>query len=357
MVTDKIYGSLPSDWKYCTINDLVADNKADLQTGPFGTALKASEYTNFGTPVVAVKHIAANYLLYDDIPLVDDEVVERLSRYRLIEGDILFARKGAVERRAIVRSNEEGWLQGSDCIRLRFTSRDINPNFISYVLGTPQHISWITRNAQGATMPSLNQEILGRVPLPLPLLEEQRVIANFLGTLDDKIDANRRTNATLEATARAIFKSWFVDFDPVHAKARGEQPVGMDAETAALFPDSFEPSELGDIPRGWRVARLGEEFDVVMGQSPPSSTYNELGQGLPFYQGRKDFGFRFPELRVYCTEPTRIANAGDALVSVRAPIGDINMALTKCSIGRGVAAISHKSRAKSYTGASSGTGG
>ena len=90
---------------------------------------------------------------------------------------------------------------------------------------------------------------------PLPPLAEQREIARILGALDDKIELNRQLNATLEATARAIFKSWFVDFDPVHAKASGEQPVGMDAEIAALFPDSFEDSPLGAIPAGWGLER------------------------------------------------------------------------------------------------------
>ena len=89
--------------------------------------------------------------------------------------------------------------------------------------------------------------------MPLPPLPEQRAIAHILGSLDDKIELNRRMNETLEAIARALFKSWFVDFDPVRAKAEGRQPAGMDAATAALFPDSFEQSEMGEMPRGWRV--------------------------------------------------------------------------------------------------------
>jgi len=120
----------------------------------------------------------------------------------------------------------------------------------------------------------------------------------FLGTLDDKIELNRRMNETLEAMARALFKSWFVDFDPVRAKAEGRDP-GLPRSVADLFPDRFEDSELGEIPAGWDVGSVDDEFDLTMGQSPPGETYNEAGEGLPFYQGRADFGFRFPTLRVY----------------------------------------------------------
>ncbi len=190
---------------------------------------------------------------------------------------------------------------------------------------------------------------LARLEVPAPLLAEQKAIAAVLGALDDKIELNRRMNATLEAMARALFQSWFVDFDPVRAKLDGRQPNGLDPATAALFPNEFEDSELGPIPKGWHVGKVSDNFDLTMGQSPPGETYNETGAGLPFYQGRADFGFRFPTRRVFCTAPTRHAKTGDTLVSVRAPVGDINMADEECCVGRGVAAVRHKTRASSFT--------
>ena len=153
----------------------------------------------------------------------------------------------------------------------------------------------------------------------------------------------------LEATARAIFKSWFIDFDPVKAKMEGHVPPFMDTKTASLFPSAFQDSPLGRIPKGWKVTTINEDFNLTMGQSPPGSTYNEDGTGTPFYQGRKDFGFRYPTRRVYCTTPKRFAEKGDTLVSVRAPIGDVNMANEKYCIGRGLASIRHKTRSRSYT--------
>lgn len=156
-------------------------------------------------------------------------------------------------------------------------------------------------------------------------------------------------NATLDEIARTLFTSWFVNFDPVRAKAEGHQPEGMDAETAALFPDRLVDSDLGLIPEGWVWSTVGQEFYVTMGQSPPGSTYNESQEGTPFYQGRSDFGFRFPSERVYCTAPTRMAGRGDTLISVRAPVGDANITLRDCAIGRGVAALRHTSGSASFT--------
>jgi type I restriction enzyme S subunit len=190
---------------------------------------------------------------------------------------------------------------------------------------------------------------LKEMPVLLPPLAEQKAIAAVLGALDDKIELNRRMNATLEAMARALFQSWFVDFDPVRAKLDGREPVGLDPDTAALFPDSYQDSPMGHIPKYWKAGTIAEAFNLTMGQSPPGDTYNEEGSGLPFYQGRTDFGFRFPSRRIYCTAPSRYANPGDTLVSVRAPVGDINMANEVCSIGRGVAAVRHKTGATSFT--------
>ena len=221
--------------------------------------------------------------------------------------------------------------------------------YLYYLMCSRAYRHEVLASATGTTVKHTAPERIKRFRFNLPPLDEQRQIAHILGSLDDKIELNRQMNETLEATARAIFKSWFVDFDSVRAKMEGREPVGMDAKTAVLFTSDFQDSPLGEIPAGWEVATIGEDFDLTMGQSPPGSTYNEDGKVLPFYQGRKDFGFRYPTRRIYCTAPTRLAAEGDTLVSVRAPVGDINMANEKCCIGRGVAAIRHQTGSRSYT--------
>lgn len=207
----------------------------------------------------------------------------------------------------------------------------------------------LVAQGNGSVFTNLKTEILKSHIVKIPQIKVQVAIANLLNLLDDRITLLRETNVTLEAIAQALFKSWFVDFDPVRAKAEGRQPEGIDAATAALFPDSFEETELGVVPRGWKTSSIGQSFILTMGQSPPGDTYNEDGEGIPFYQGRTDFGFRFPTRRIFCTAPTRLAEVGDTLVSVRAPVGDVNVAFESCALGRGVAGVRHPSGKRSFT--------
>jgi len=230
------------------------------------------------------------------------------------------------------------------------------PEYLVAYFRSPEGQHKLLANTSQVGVPSIAQPVtyLRSIEIPLPPLPEQHAIAHILGTLDDKIELNRKQNETLEAMARALFKAWFVDFEPVRAKIEGrwqsgQSLPGLPAHLYGLFPDRLVESELGEIPEGWEVISVDTEFDITMGQSPPGITYNEIGEGLPFYQGRADFEFRFPKRRVFCTAPTRLAKIGDTLVSVRAPVGDINMALEDCAIGRGIAAVRHKTSSRSYT--------
>ena len=283
------------------------------------------------------------------VPLSDVEA----EKYLLKKGDLLFARQSLVHSGAgkcsIFLGASEPITYEGHLIRARLNPSIADPVFYFYFFNSRlgrQIIESIIEQVAAAGIRGSDLAKLSVLYLPV---EKQRQIAHILGTFDDKIELNRQMNETLEAIARAIFKSWFVDFDPVRAKMEGRMPAGMDAATATLFPSTFQDSPLGKIPEGWKVGTVGEEFNLTMGQSPPGSTYNENGDGLPFYQGRKDFGFRYPTRRVYCNAPTRVAKKDDTLVSVRAPVGDINMVEEKCCIGRGVAAIRHKTGSRSYT--------
>lgn len=207
----------------------------------------------------------------------------------------------------------------------------------------------LVAQGNGSVFTNLKTDILKSHVVAVPSLKDQRQIAKLLNTLDDKITLLRETNSTLEAIAQALFKSWFIDFDPVRLKLEKRPIEGMNVDATNLFPDSFEQSELGDIPKGWVMSTVGESFVLTMGQSPPGNTYCEDENEIPFYQGRTDFGFRFPTKRIYCTSPTRIAEIGDTLVSVRAPVGDVNMAIEKCCIGRGVASVRHPKNYRSFT--------
>ena len=234
----------------------------------------------------------------------------------------------------------------------------------------------------GAANPALNRNHVHPIEIRWPGRPIQDKAVEALSVLDDKIKLNHQTSQTLEQMAQAIFKSWFVDFEPVKAKLAALQADGSEQDallaamqtisgknenqlkhlqteqperyaelksTAELFPSAMRDSELGEIPEGWDISSVGAEFSVTMGQSPPGDTYNETGEGVVFFQGRRDFGHRFPSNRVYCTEPKRMADEGDTLLSVRAPVGDVNIAIRNCCIGRGLAALRHKSGCTSFT--------
>ena len=255
-------------------------------------------------------------------------------------GDLL----GSVAR---VPSNIPAGRLTQDTVKLQFDGKPISQEYVYWLLRTPEYRAYCRSHATGTTTLGLARDDFLDFPVAVPG-EQTLSLVELLEALDDRITLLRETNATLESIAQALFKSWFVDFDPVRAKMEGRTPEGMDDATAALFPDALEETELGPVPKGWRYSTIGESFILTMGQSPPGDTYNEAGDGLPFYQGRTDFGFRFPSQRVFCTAPTRLAEPGDTLVSVRAPVGDVNMALEKCCVGRGVAAVRHPNGCRSF---------
>ena len=186
--------------------------------------------------------------------------------------------------------------------------------YLCYILNNIDLSGYITGSAQ----PKLNQANLSAISIILPPLNLQEQIADFISMFDNKIELNQRINDNLEQQAQALFKSWFVNFEP-------------------FKNGQFVDSELGKIPKGWKVGYLSEIADIIMGQSPNGSTYNENGEGIIFYQGRAEFGTRFPSIRLFTTNPTRIAPANSILISVRAPVGDINITHKECCIGRGLA--------------------
>ena len=216
-----------------------------------------------GTPIITVEHLGENRIIHRDLPRVSDYDRNRLSRYTLRQGDIVFSRVGSVDRRSLVREAEEGWLFSGRCLRVRPDVNKIDPAYLSYFFGLPAFQEHIRSIAVGATMPSLNTQILSSASIVYPPLPAQRATAHVLGTLDDKIELTRRMNETLEAMARALFKSWFVDFEPVRAKmedrwCRGESLPGLPADLYGLSPDRLVDSELGEVPEGWEVQGLGE---------------------------------------------------------------------------------------------------
>ena len=254
---------MSSEWPTTTLGAVCEAQGGAIQTGPFGSQLHTSDYKEFGIPVVMPTNIGDGGISEDGIARIGQADIDRLSQHVLRLGDIVFSRRGDVTKNALIKHREDGWFCGTGCLKVRLGEENLaNPMFISHCLRQPEVKDWLVRHAVGATMPNLNTGILAAVPLRLPPLTTQREVAKVLGALDDRIALLRETNATLEAIAQALFKSWFVDFDPIRAKQQGLAPAGMNEATAALFPDSFEESALGLVPKGWRTVALAEAFEV-----------------------------------------------------------------------------------------------
>ena len=279
-----VYGRIPSQYAEATLERLCVPQRG-IQTGPFGSQLHKRDYVSDGTPIVTVEHLGDNRLVHKDLPRVSDEDRDRLSRYRLKAGDIVFSRVGSVDRRALVRQEEEGWLFSGRCLRVRGDPSRIDRIFLSYFFGLNAFREHIRAIAVGATMPSLNTRLLSSIVVPYPPLPEQRGIARILGTLDDKVELNRRTNETLEAMARALFKSWFVDFDPVRAKTEGRD-TRLPPDIADLFPDRLVESELGEVPEGWVHETVYRFADIVYGAPFASKQFNTENKGRPLIRIR-----------------------------------------------------------------------
>lgn len=255
------------EWKEVRLGEV-----ADVQTGPFGSQLHKENYVNKGTPIVTVEHLGNKWFTSQNLPMVSDEDKLRLAKYCSQEGDVIFSRVGSVDRCSFVSKEYSGWLFSGRCLRVRPRS-GINPEYLYYFLtneGTKQYIRNI---AVGATMPSINTKLLNEVPITIPSLADQRRIASILSSLDRKIELNNKINADLEEMAQAIFKNWFIDFEP--------------------FKDGkFVDSELGMIPEGWKVGRLTEIASYMNGLAmqkfPPENNEDslpvlkikELGQGF-----------------------------------------------------------------------------
>lgn len=210
---DTVYGLVDDDLEIDTLEKLCISG--GIQTGPFGSQLHQKDYLPVGTPIITVEHLGENRVLHQDLPRVSDADKERLSRYVMQKGDIIFSRVGSVDRRALVRDAEDGWLFSGRCLRVRPDNEKIDSEYLSWFFGLEIFKDYIRRIAVGATMPSLNTELLSNVPVLFPPLPKQRSIAGILSALDDKIELNRRMNRTLESMARAVFRQWFVEGEEV----------------------------------------------------------------------------------------------------------------------------------------------
>ena len=334
-----------SDWTWVRLGD----HCSKIGSGATPTGGKDSYLSSGPFCLIRSQNVYNDGFTPSGLAYISNEQAKKLDGVTVQENDVLLNITGdSVARVCLAEAKYLPARVNQHVAIIRPNPEKLDSRFLRYFLASPfQQDVMLGLAAVGATRNALTTVMIENFKVPCPPIIVQSRIAEILGSLDDRIALLRETNATLEAIAQALFKSWFVDFDPVHANA-GTQAPSLPPEIQALFPATFTDAPQGLAPEGWEWSTIAESFILTMGQSPPGDTYNETGEGLPFYQGRTDYGFRFPTQRVFCTAPTRLAQRGDSLVSVRAPVGDVNIALENCALGRGVAGVRHPRDCNSF---------
>ena len=228
-------------WEMHTLGDI----SESIQTGPFGSQLHQSDYSESGTPVVMPKDLINGRISIESIARVAENHVERLSRHKILPGDILYSRRGDVGRCAFSTEKEAGWLCGTGCLRVTIDREKANPKFIFYQLQTAKSIGWVEKHAVGATMLNLNTGILGAVPVALPSLNTQNRIVEILSAYDDLIENNQKQIKLLEETARRLYKEWFIDL---------------------RFPGYGTTPVHDGVPDGWEKKSVTDLLDIKYGK-------------------------------------------------------------------------------------------
>ena len=310
-----------SKWSEATIEEI----SEKVAMGPFGSSIKVAMFVAEGVPIISGQHLHG--LKIDDSPgfnFISSEHAQRLSNSNVKHGDVIFTHAGNIGQVAYIPSDSKfnRYVISQRQFYMRCDRSKAIPQFVTLYFKSPEGQHKLLANTVQVGVPSIAQPVsyLRTIEIPLPPITEQRAIAHILGTLDDKIELNRRMNETLEAMAQALFKSWFVDFDPVHAKAtlpppqpspacslsatppqRGSEWTperarayldSMDDDIIALFPDSFEDSELGKIPKGWKVKPIEDIAEVSTGKRP-GAKYSETSPiaKVPLWGGNGPMAF------------------------------------------------------------------
>jgi len=342
---------IPDGWRYESLGDLVEDRGVS-----YGIVQPGSTTTD-GVPIVRVNNIRNGRIDTTDMLKVGADIEAKFQRSRLHGGEVLLTLVGTLGEVAIVPDSLRGW-NVARAVGVIPVRRDPGSLWVSFCLRSAfiQHCirTWATTTVQA----TFNLRDLAKLPIPIPPADTREAIVAVLGALDDKIELNRRMNAKLEEMARALFQSWFVDFDPVRAKLDGREPVGLDPACAALFPESIDGSAVGQIPTGWCIKSVGEVVDCVGGGTPSTAEPTYWEGGTHHWTTPKDFSsLQAPVLidtdrKLTDAGIAKISSgmlpAGTLLLSSRAPVGYLAITAMPVAINQGFIAIKCNERASNF---------
>lgn len=319
------------NWSHVDLQDLALQERGAIVSGPFGSNISAKYFVEEGIPVIRGNNLTKGKAKFIDdgfVYLTETKAAEFPNCIAMTD-DIVFTAAGSIGQVGIIppEARYKKYVISNKQLRVRLDRSKVNPNFVFAWLSSPQMVRYLENMNNGGAVPLLNLGIIRKVPIPLPPIDTQEMIADILSAYDDLIENNRRRISLLEKSARLLYREWFVYF---------------------RFPGYERVKIIKGLPEGWERRKLVELAEVVMGQSPKSQYYNEVGDGLPFHQGVTDYGFRFVSHRIYSSAITKLAEAGDILFSVRAPVGRINITRDKIVLGRGLAAVRSRTSHQSF---------
>jgi type I restriction enzyme S subunit len=255
-----------SEWPEVPLEEIKATSKHAFAMGPFGSRIKVENFVEDGVPVIKGANLNGTYLVDDGFSYLSEAKADELIASNAKKLDLVITHRGTIGQVGIIpeASKYDRYVASQSQLKLTLDQSRVDPYFVYYFLRSEEGQRRLLMNASQVGVPAIARALsaMKSLRVPLPMLAIQRGITLCLRLMDDRIEVARQANANLEAIAQALFKSWFVDFDPVHAKTEGRELEGMDAATAALFPRQFDESELGPIPRGWRIQTLGDAFEI-----------------------------------------------------------------------------------------------
>ena len=276
-----------AEWPVATIGELASHDDGAIAIGPFGSSMKADTYTQTGVPVVRGNNLTGRPGFFGDFVFVTEATTSRFVRCLAKPGDLVFPHRGAIgEVGLVVKQGFDHWMLSTSMMKLRPDPKKLNSSFAFYFFRSPLGRHQLLKNASQVGTPGIGQPLasLRACELALPPLDDQLTIAGVLGALDDKIEQNRRTARALDRLARAIFRAWFVGFEPVKAKIGGATSFpSMPQAVFDSLPTRFVDSEIGPVPERWEVKALSSVCTLVGGGTPKRSESAYWGGNVPWY--------------------------------------------------------------------------
>ena len=342
-MNENALAKLPKGWVWTRLGEICLDPQYGWTT---------SAITEGALHLLRTTDITSGNIDWNTVPFCKEEPSEK-AKYFLKHGDIVISRAGSVGYSCLIRNPKQA-IFASYLIRFRPL---VDETYLAFFLKSPLYWDSISEKSLGIAIPNVNASKLKQIQVPLPPLPEQHRIAAKIEELFTKLDAGvealKKAKKQIKRYQQSVLKYAFEgklteewrkanrhkleSASVLLERIKEEQKKKLGKKYRELSP--VDQSELPELPEGWVWVRLGEISDIIMGQSPPSSTYNVNKTGLPFYQGKLDFGEIYPTPRVWCSKPQKTAESGDIFLSVRAPVGPTNICNEKCCIGRGLAVV------------------